>query len=175
MKKSLVLFIFTALAFSSLYGEKFTKELPIVENFDSTKYLGTWYEIARYDFRFEKNMDNTTANYSMMKNGHIRVINRGYDYVSKKWKESKGQAKFRGANTVGALEVSFFGPFYADYNIIALDDNYQYALVAGKDTNYLWFLSRTTTMPDDVKNQYVELAKSLGYDTDKLVWVNQTK
>jgi len=146
-----------------------------VDKFDKTRYLGKWYEIARYDFAFEKNLNNTTAEYSIGKNGMIDVLNAGYNYKVNKWNQAKGKARFRGADTTAELEVSFFGPFYAAYNVIALDSDYQYALVAGSDLKYLWILSRTTTIPDDVKTNFVSIAKSLGYKIDDLIWVEHNK
>jgi len=143
----------------------------VVTGFDKARYLGTWYEIARYDFAFERNLDNTTAEYRLLDNGYIGVANRGHDYVKDVWKVAQGKARFRGADTVAALEVSFFGPFYGAYNVIALDRDYRYALVAGNSTNYLWILSRTKTLPEGVKAEYLALAESLGYDTGKLIWV----
>ncbi len=142
-----------------------------VKLFDQKKYLGKWYEIARFDFRFERNLNNTTATYSLNPNGSIKVVNRGYDYVRKKWKQAEGKAKFVGSSDIAMLKVSFFGPFYGGYNVIALDDNYQYALIAGSSLKYLWLLSRETTMPDDIKKEFVELAEKIGYETDNLIWV----
>lgn len=146
-----------------------------VSPFDTGKYLGTWYEIARLDFRFERNLDNTTANYTLSKDGRIRVENRGFDYVKLRWKRAIGKAKFRGATDVAELKVSFFGPFYAGYNVIALDDQYTYALVVGKNLNYLWILSRETSIPPDVKEAYLNLAKKLGFDVDALIWVKHDR
>jgi len=146
-----------------------------VDNFDKSRYLGKWYEIARFDFAFEKNLNNTTAEYSIGKNGMIDVVNAGYNYKVDKWSKAIGRARFRGADTTAELEVSFFGPFYAAYNVIALDGEYRYALVAGSNLKYLWILSRTTTIPDDVKANYISLAKSLGYKTDALIWVEHDK
>ena len=146
-----------------------------VDKFDTAKYLGKWYEIARFDFAFEKNLNNTTAEYSVGKNGMIDVVNAGYNYKVDKWDKAIGKARFRGADTTAELEVSFFGPFFAAYNVIALDDEYRYALVAGSNLKYIWILSRTTTIPDDVKADYVSLAKSLGYKTDSLIWVEHDK
>ncbi|SRR5690606_28190985 len=142
-----------------------------VSNFDVNKYKGLWYEIARIDFKHERNMDNVTAQYSLNDDGSIKVLNSGYDYKKEKWEKAEGKAKFRGKKDIAALKVSFFGPFYSGYNVIALDDNYQYALVAGKDLDYLWILSRTTEIPEDVKNNYLEKAKKIGYDTTQLIWV----
>ena len=142
-----------------------------IENFDVNRYLGTWYEIARFDFYFEKDLDNTTAQYSLDKKGNVKVLNQGFHVKEKEWKKAEGIAKFRGEENVGALKVSFFGPFYAGYNIIALDPAYKYALVAGKNLDYLWILSREKSIPEDVKQQYLTLAKEIGYDLSRLIWV----
>lgn len=142
-----------------------------ITSFDISRYLGKWYEIARLDHRFERNMNNVTAEYSLNEDGTIKVINSGYDFSKDKWKQAEGKAKFSGEKHVGKLKVSFFGPFYSPYNIIALDTEYKYALVTGKDTKYLWILSRETTIPEDVKQQYLDIAKKAGFNTDKLIWV----
>jgi len=146
-----------------------------VKPFDSGRYFGRWYEIARMDFRFERNLNNTTARYTLNKDGSIRVENRGFDYLKKEWKQAIGKARLVGAPGEARLNVSFFGPFYSGYNVIALDDQYQYALVAGKNLNYLWILSRETTIPNDIKQSYLKIAKDLGYDIEALVWVEHDK
>jgi apolipoprotein D and lipocalin family protein len=146
-----------------------------VSPFEKEKYLGKWYEIARMDFKFEKNLNNTTAEYGVREDGKISVTNRGYNYVTHEWEEAVGKAKFAGAENVAMLKVSFFGPFYAGYNVIALDENYTYALVAGKDTSYLWILSREKSIPDTIKSEYLQIAKDLGYKTDELIWVEHNK
>ncbi len=107
-----------------------------VRPFDKNRYLGTWYEIARFDFRFEKNLNNTTANYTLNPDESIRVINTGFDVVKNEWKQVTGKAKFVGEDTVGMLKVSFFGPFYGGYNVIALDPDYKYSLVCGDSRDY---------------------------------------
>jgi len=146
-----------------------------IKGFDKEKYLGKWYEIARLDFKYEKDLNNTTAEYSAREDGYIEVTNRGYNYVKKEWSQAKGKARFRGADAVGELEVSFFGPFYGAYNILALDKNYKYALIAGSSLKYLWILSREKSLPDDIKVQYLELAKSLKFKTEDLIWVEHDK
>jgi len=146
-----------------------------VQPFDQKKYLGKWYEIARLDFKYEKDLNNVTANYSLKEDGKIRVVNRGFNYKKKEWKESIGKAKFKGDPQVGRLKVSFFGPFYSAYNVLAVDDDYRYALVAGKNLDYLWILSRETTIPDNIKAAYLQKAESLGYGTGDLVWVEHNK
>lgn len=151
------------------------KKVKPVENFDINRYLGVWYEIARFDFRFEKNLDNTSAQYSLDENGNVIVLNSGYNFIKKEWKKAEGLAKFRGQKDIAALKVSFFGPFYSGYNVVALDENYQYALVAGKNLDYLWILSREKNIPDDVKADYLQVAKEIGYDTSRLIWVVHDK
>ena len=153
----------------------FPKNMEPVGNFDLQRYLGKWYEIARFDFTFERNLSQVTAEYSMNKDGSVQVVNRGFNYAKNDWQQAVGRARFRGSPTVGALEVSFFGPFYGGYTIIALDENYEYALVVGKDLNYLWILSRTSTMPSNILTEYLILAESLGFDIDNLVWTVHSK
>jgi apolipoprotein D and lipocalin family protein len=147
------------------------KGATAVSPFDVQKYLGKWYEIARFDFRFERNLNNTTAEYSLNENGTIKVDNRGYNYIKNTSAQAVGKAKFAGDKNVAMLKVSFFGPFYASYNVIALDDEYKYALVAGDNLKYLWILSREKTMPEEVKKKYVEIAEEIGFKTSDLIWV----
>lgn len=142
-----------------------------VQPFDKSRYLGRWYEIARFDFKFEKNLNNTTANYSLNSDGSIKVVNRGYNTVSNKWKEAIGKAKFVDQDTIAMLKVSFFRPFYAGYNVIAIDSEYRYSLVCGNSLKYLWILSREKTIPEDIKTKYLNIAKSLGFETEKLLWI----
>lgn len=147
------------------------KGVEAVQPFDKEKYLGKWYEIARLDFKFERNLNNTTAQYSLNPDGTIKVVNRGYNTKTNEWEEAEGKAKFVRTEDIAMLKVSFFGPFYSGYNVIALDPNYQYALVAGESYNYLWILSRQPTIPDDVKNEFLAVAENGGYDTSDLLWV----
>jgi apolipoprotein D and lipocalin family protein len=149
------------------------KGATAITPFDKGKYLGTWYEIARMDFKFERNLNQTTANYSLNPDGSIKVVNRGYNYKTSKWSEAVGKAKFAGDPNVARLKVSFFGPFYSGYNVIALDTDYKYALIAGNNTGYMWILSRTKTVSEDVKQNYLKLAKGLGFNIDALIWVEQ--
>jgi len=149
------------------------KGATAVKPFNQEKYLGTWYEIARLDYKYERHLDHVTANYGLKPNGLISVTNKGYDTRKQTWEESRGKAKPAGDPQEARLKVSFFGPFYSGYNVIAIDDEYRYALVAGKSTDYLWLLSRSKTMPDDVKTNFLKKAQALGYNTNQLVWVNQ--
>ncbi|WP_188049690.1 lipocalin family protein [Flavobacterium sp. GP15] len=151
------------------------ENVTAVKPFYKEKYLGKWYEIARLDFKFEKDLNNTTAEYSLKDDGEIKVVNKGYNVKKHKWTQAIGKAKFVGSEDIAMLKVSFFGPFYAGYNIIAIDENYKYALVAGKSTKYLWILSRETTIPDAIKKDYLRIAEKTGYTTKDLIWVKQDK
>jgi apolipoprotein D and lipocalin family protein len=172
-KITLGMMIFALMLASLAYSRTAPKNAIPVSGFDVFRYLGKWYEIARLDFKHEKNMSNVTAEYILKDDGSIMVVNRGYDFVKGTWKESVGNAKFIGDPTIGALKVSFFGPFYSGYNVIAIDDDYQTALVVGKNYDYMWILSRTNTIPDDTKIQYLAMASNLGFDVNKLVWDEQ--
>ena len=170
-----VIIYFTVFSLITLLTNCKTIAIPegatAVDSFNLEKYLGTWYEIARIDFKFEKDLDNTTATYSLREDGKVKVVNRGYNVIDNKWQDVEGKARFRGSTNVAELEVSFFGPFYAGYNVIAIKGDYEYALIAGSDTNYLWILSRSTIIPDDIKNQFLEEAKRIGYDVSRLNWI----
>lgn len=174
MKK---LILSSAILFSILLFSSCSKKIPGgvegVQNFDVNQYLGQWYEIARLDHSFEKNLNNVTATYSFRDDGLVRVENRGYNTKSEKWEDAEGRAKFKGAEDVGELKVSFFGPFFGSYNIVALDDDYKYALVLGDNYGFMWILSREKTIPEEIKAAYLGIAEETGYDTSELIWVQQ--
>lgn len=149
------------------------KGITPVSDFEAGRYLGKWYEIARLDYYFERGLEKVTAEYSLNNNGSVKVVNRGYDPAKNKWKQSEGKAVFTGPENIAALKVSFFGPFYAGYNVLAVDPDYQYALVSGQNREYLWILSRSPHIPLEVKTHYLELAKEYGFEINKLIWVNQ--
>ena len=147
-----------------------------VTSFDLNRYLGQWYEIARLDHSFERGMSDVGAIYQLQDDGSVKVINRGYDTQRQAWKEAIGRALLVGDSNTASLKVSFFGPFYGGYHVIALDQqNYRWSLVAGPDRDYLWILSRDKTLPAEVREQLVSQAKALGFATDKLVWVEQKR
>lgn len=146
-----------------------------ISSFQKEKYLGKWYEIARFDFKYEEGLNNTTAEYTLRDDGKIKVTNRGYDYDEREWKEANGKAKFVGEDTIAMLKVSFFGPFYAGYNVIAIDPEYKYSLVCGDDFKYLWILSREKTIPEDIRNAYLAKAEALGFKTSDLLWIEHNQ
>lgn len=147
-----------------------------VTNFDINRYLGRWYEIARLDHSFERGMSDVNATYQLQDDGSVKVVNRGYDTKRQAWKEAIGRALFIGDSNTASLKVSFFGPFYGGYHVIALDqEDYRWALVAGPDRDYLWILARERTLPSEVREKLVSQAQALGFATDKLIWVEQTR
>lgn len=163
-----------ALALSACTG--IPEGVQPVDNFNLDRYLGKWYEIARLDHSFERGLDNISANYSLREDGGVRVINQGYSQENKNWKRAEGKAYFIDSTDQGYLKVSFFGPFYGSYIVFDLDqENYQYAFVSGPDTSYLWLLSRTPTPHPEIVDKFIEESKSLGFDTDKLIYVKHNK
>ena len=140
-----------------------------VKAVDLNRYLGSWYEIAKYDHVFERGLDYAMANYTLREDGKIDVLNTGIK--DGRAKDAKGIAKT--TNIPGLLKVSFFGPFYSDYRIMMLDTNYQYVLVGGSNDKYLWILSRTPQLDDATKTLILAEANRRGYDTSKLIWVKQ--
>ena len=145
-----------------------------VNNFDTTRYLGKWYEIARLDHSFERGLSHVTADYSLRQDGGLKVLYRGYKEADAKWKEAEGKAYFVDKKDVGYLKVSFFGPFYGSYIVFDLDQqDYSYSMISGPDKSYLWLLSRTPTMDPALQQRLVEKAQGLGFDTSKLIYVKQ--
>jgi len=146
-----------------------------VDDFELDAYLGTWYEIARLDHRFERGLSNVTATYSLRAAGGVTVLNRGYRAAEGEWDTAEGKAYYVGDSNVGRLKVSFFGPFYGGYNVFALDrENYTYAMVAGPDRSYLWILAREPSLPAPVLDRLVAEAEALGFATDELIFVDHS-
>ncbi|MCQ2259807.1 MAG: lipocalin family protein [Bacteroidales bacterium] len=145
-----------------------------VPQLDLEKYVGKWYEVARFDHRFERDLVGCTANYSVNDDGTIKVVNAGYkESFAGNYKESEGKARRPDENVPGQLEVSFFAWFYSEYNVMELADDYRYALVGSKTDNYLWILSRTPQLDPADKEFLLRQATARGYDTDALIWVPQ--
>ncbi len=133
------------------------------------KYLGTWYEIARFDHKFERGIQFCKAQYSLREDGKVAVLNTGI----KNGEPSEARGKAKLTDNPRILRVSFFGPFYGDYRIMLLDEEYQWVLVGGSDDSYLWILSRTPKISNEVKDVILAEATRRGYDVSKLIWVEQ--
>ena len=138
---------------------------------DLNRYLGEWYEIARFDHSFERGVEQTKANYTQNADGTIKVVNSGIKGGKQKTAIGKGKT----TDTPGLLRVSFFGPFYVDYRVMLIDKDYTRALVGSGSADYLWILSRTSGLSETAKSELLAEARRRGYDTDKLIWVRQGK
>ncbi|WP_199457689.1 MULTISPECIES: lipocalin family protein [unclassified Marinobacter] len=149
------------------------KGIEPVTGFDQQRYLGTWYEIARLDHSFEEGLSQVTAEYSLNNDGSIKVVNRGYNAEAGEWKEAEGRAVFVDAPDVGHLKVSFFGPFYASYVVFELDDQYTTAYITGYDRDYLWLMSRTPEVSDEVLEAFRKRAEAEGFELGELILVEQ--
>lgn len=141
----------------------------IKQEFDLSRYLGKWYEVARFDHKFERGLTHCTAEYTLKEEGKVKVLNRGKK--NGKWDTAEGKAKT--TDTPGLLRVSFFGPFYSDYRILLLAPDYSYALVGSASDSYLWILSRTPELSPIDRDTILMEAQTRGYDIDKLIWVEQ--
>ena len=147
-----------------------------VTPFEISRYLGKWYEIARLDHSFERGMTDVSANYRLQEDGSVEVINRGFDSKKNEWRDAIGKAKFTGDSNRASLKVSFFGPFYGGYHVVALDQQaYRWAMVAGPDRDYLWILARDRQLSAEIREQLLARARELGFDTQKLIWVSQNR
>ncbi|MEN8927918.1 MAG: lipocalin family protein [Flavobacteriales bacterium] len=156
-----------------MVGCKAKKELATVSPLDLEQYRGTWYEIARFDHSFEKNLSCVSATYTIREDGKVDVLNKGYNTKKEKWSEANGIAKVPNAEKPGEIKVSFFRPFYGDYFVMKLDKDYKHVLVGSPTRKFLWVLSRTKTMSQEVYANYINFAEGKGFDTSKLMKVAQ--
>ena len=148
--------------------------VPKVDNapvaaLDLSRYLGEWYEIARFDHSFERGVEQAKANYTQNADGTIKVVNSGIKDGKPKTAIGKGKT----TDTPGLLRVSFFGPFYVDYRVMLIDKDYSHALVGSGSADYLWLLSRSPELSETAKSELLYEARRRGYVTDKLIWVKQ--
>ena len=171
MKYSLLSLALCSLCATAI-GQKVDRST--ISTFDLDRYLGKWYEIARYDHSFERDLVGCTAEYTLRDDGKIKVLNSGhFKTLDGPYKESIGKAKARRNGKPGQLEVGFFGPFYGDYDILELAPDYSYSVVGSSSPRYLWILSRTPQLAPEVSTRIIQNLKRRGYDTSKLLWVEQ--
>jgi lipocalin len=146
----------------------------VVKELDINKYLGTWYELARLDHSFERNLVGVKAEYSLREDGKIKVVNSGYKKtLDGKYSEAIGKAKIPDPNIPSKLKVSFFWNFYGDYFVMELDKDYQWALIGSKSDDFLWILSRKPKVADELYEELLNKLRKRGYDTEKLIKVPQ--
>jgi lipocalin len=149
---------------------KTTQELKTVDYVDLERYQGKWYEITKIPNRFEKNLIYVTANYTLKENGKIKVLNDGYNTKKGKYEKAVGEAKVNGP---GKLGVSFFKPFYGDYYIMELDEDYQWVLVGSPSRDYLWILARTPQISEELTTELSKRAENAGFDISRLERMEQ--
>ncbi len=166
--------LLTTSVMACMPGRRTKIDKTTVASLDLNRYLGEWYEIARYDHRFERNLVGCKATYTMMDNGLIQVMNTGYlDTFDGDYRESIGKARRPDPNEPGKMEVSFFWNFYNDYWVLELAPDYSYSVVGSKSDQYLWILSRTPYLDPVTLEGILFRLQLRGYDTDRLIWVDQ--
>ncbi|WP_083631163.1 lipocalin family protein [Labilibacter marinus] len=162
------------LVFSSCKAKGKPIDNSVVDTLDLDRYLGKWYEIARFDHSFERGLVGVTATYSMREDGKIKVVNAGFEgTLQGKESVAIGKAKIPNPDFPSKLKVSFFLFFYGDYFVMELDDDYQWAIIGSSSDKYLWILSRTPQIKDEVYSELLLRLKKRGYDTQKLIKVEQ--
>jgi apolipoprotein D and lipocalin family protein len=172
MKKVIQLTLLVGLSSLMLGCASTAKDKPplsVVDAVDLERYLGKWYEIASYPAWFQKGCIGSTAEYSLLSDGKIQVINRCREgRLDGKVKESKGKAEVADTQTNAKLKVWFFWPFKGNYWIIDLDPDYRWAVVGEPSRKYLWILSRTPTMEERLYEYILARLPETGYDPARL-------
>ncbi|AMR30407.1 hypothetical protein A0256_02720 [Mucilaginibacter sp. PAMC 26640] len=159
-----------AVIYSLVHKDNLPKGATAVTPFDLDRFMGKWYEFARLPNKVERNLADLTEEYIKQPNGSIKVITSACNLKTGKWTEVTGTLKPAGPEDTGMLKVSYFKPVYFAYNILDVDDDYQYALVSGSRIDTLWILSRGTTIPNDIKARFLYKAASIGFAIDRIEW-----
>ena len=169
MTNVFVMTVLTATLLAGMASVERKSELEVVNAVDLSRYTGRWYEIARLPNRFEKKCaDSVTANYTLRSDGKIEVVNRCRK-ANGEYTTAKGKAKIVDKKTNAKLKVTFFWPFYGDYWILDLGPNYGYAVVGAPDRDYLWILSRTPELDEQLYPQLLEKMAAQGFQTQKMI------
>ena len=138
-----------------------TAGIAAVTGFDAARYMGKWYEIARLPHRFERDVTEPAAEYTLQEDGTVKVVNSGLRDGSPT--QVTGVARFAGKHDVGELEVSFFRPFYGAYRIIYLEPDYSAAIVTSDSRDYLWILGRSPSLPREQLARYLTMLEQQGF------------
>jgi len=175
MKKIHLLLLFvTIFTFCTTQIQSKRIDKTTVKELDVNRYMGRWYEIARFPHSFEKNLVGVTATYELLAKGKIRVINEGYkNTLDGKRSKAIGKAKIPNKSEPGKIRVSFFWDFYSDYYVLELDENYQYAMIGSSSDNYFWILGRSPQMDPKTYEMLLDKAQKRGYNLKKLIKVPQ--
>lgn len=169
--KKIMMFLLSLLALGGCADGPLTVDNTTVKQLDLKRFMGRWYEIARYDHKFERGMTNVTATYTLLDNGKIEVLNEGMK--DGKHKIANGKGKLPDASEPGKLNVAFFLWFYADYYVLNIAPDYSYALIGSSSDKYLWIMSRTPSLPKPVLDSLIDNLRRRGYDTSKLILVKR--
>ena len=174
MGKNIILLLALLFLMNSCNSQDKMIDKTVVKELNIERYLGKWYEIARYDHRFERGLVGVTASYSFRDDGKIKVVNTGFkETINGQKSEAIGKAKIPDPNVPSKLKVSFFWFFYGDYFVLELDENYQWAVIGSSTDNYLWILSRTPQMDETVYYELLNKLTTRGYNIDKLIRIAQ--
>lgn len=174
MRRGAIVLFSILLLLSACKGQNPMIDKTVVKEFDIEKYLGIWYEISRYNHRFERGMVGVTATYSYRDDGKIKVVNSGYrESFSGEKSEAIGKAKIPNLDVPSKLKVSFFWFFYGDYFILELDEKYEWAVIGSSNDNYLWILSRAPEINEILYADLLDKLTKRGYDVTKLIKVPQ--
>jgi len=167
--KGFLICVTVILGINTVWGANKMADLKTVEYVDIPKYMGAWYEIAKFPQWFERGLVGVTANYTLLPNGKVRVINSGYkNDFSGKLKTARGKAWVVDKKTNAKLKVSFFWPFAGDYWILELGKEYEYAVVGDNSRKYLWILARTPQIDEALYSDLLKRISEKGFDTSKL-------
>lgn len=169
--KRLIIIICALLGLNACQTSQNSINNSTVPTLDLQRFMGRWYEIARYEHRFEKGMTHVSATYSLGDNGQIKVLNEGIK--EGKRKQIEGKAKQPDPQDPGKLKVSFFLWFYSDYYVLDIDEDYRYLLIGSSSDKYLWIMSREKSLPQETLDTLLEKLRARGYDTERLLFVEQ--
>lgn len=173
--KYILLTLIVILLLSCLFcaPQLFAINRTTVPTLDLKRFMGHWYEIARYDHRFERGLERVETDYTLLPDGSIEVVNRGID--SRTGEEKVAHGKAHATAAAGKFRVSFFLFFYSDYNVLALGPNYEWAIIGSRSPKYLWILSRTPTISEATRRELLHLIARRGYPTAPLIFVSQER
>ena len=173
MVSLIVIGVIVATALAGVAPVAGKSELEVVRSVDLARYAGRWYEIARLPNRFEKKcVDSVTATYTLRSDGRVDVVNRCRK-ANGEYSTAKGKAKVVDKGTNAKLKVTFFWPFYGDYWILDLGSNYEYAVVGSPNRDYLWILSRTPQLDEQLYQSLIAKMATRGFETDRMIRTSQ--
>jgi len=175
-KKHSLLLVTAAAAGTVIYNiwKPIKSNLPVIEDFNLAAFLGEWHEVAVINKNRNHKVKNTTYIFRANTDKSISRIEIS-DFITKgKTKISGKKLKFSGKPTVGALRITKFGPLTEGFNIMHIDEHYQYALIFGDNLDYMSIMSRTDDIPDDMKLKYLEYIQNAGYAIEEVVWTRKS-